>query len=204
MSSIKYLFLDNRMLLSKFFMAGVGAMVLFSGSCWEENGFIGGILFMLGTVLAGIAAVGRMWCSVYISGYKRKSLVTTGPYSMCRNPLYLFSLLGAVGVGLVTKTLSIPLTIFILFAVYYPLVIRREESDLVERHGEAFREYRRRVPAFIPSFSLLEEPEEYSIIPGSLRRRFIDSLWFMWLVGLIALIEELHRHNIIPVYFRLY
>jgi len=204
MSSIKYLFLDNRMLLSKFFMAGLGAVILFAGSCWEENAFIGGILFMLGTVLAGISAVGRMWCSVYISGYKRKSLVTTGPYSMCRNPLYLFSLLGATGVGLATKTFSVPLTIFILFSVYYPLVIRREEKDLTERHGEAFREYCKRVPAFIPSFSLLEEPEEYTIRPEFLRKRFIDSLWFVWLVGLIALIEELHRHDIIPVYFRLY
>jgi protein-S-isoprenylcysteine O-methyltransferase Ste14 len=201
---IKKTLAKNRIKLGQLFMAVLGIAILFTDSRWEEKGMTGGILFLFGAVLAGIATVGRMWCSVYISGYKKEVLVTAGPYSMCRNPLYFFSLLGAVGVGLATKTISVPFVIFVLFMVYYPFVIRREEERLARLHGVSFEEYRRKVPRFFPSFSLYKEPEEYAIKPGFLRGRFLDSLWFVWLIGMLGLIETLHRHNIIPVYFRLY
>jgi len=201
---VKKALAKNRVKLGQLFMAALGIAILFTESRWEEKGVTGGILFLFGAVLAGIATVGRMWCSVYISGYKKEVLVTTGPYSMCRNPLYFFSLLGAVGVGLATKTFSVPFVVFVLFMFYYPFVIRREEERLTRIHGRHFEEYRRRVPRFLPSFSLYKEPEEYTIKPGFLRGRFLDSLWFVWLIGMLGLIETLHRHNIIPVYFRLY
>jgi protein-S-isoprenylcysteine O-methyltransferase Ste14 len=201
---VKKALAKNRIKLGQIFMAALGIAILFTESRWEEKGVTGGVLFLLGAVLAGIATVGRMWCSVYISGYKKDVLVTTGPYSMCRNPLYFFSLLGSVGVGLATKTLSVPSIIFVLFMVYYPFVIRREEERLTRIHGKRFEEYCGRVPRFFPSFSLYEEPEEYAIKPGFLRGRFLDSLWFVWLIGILGLIETLHRHDIIPVYFRLY
>jgi protein-S-isoprenylcysteine O-methyltransferase Ste14 len=193
-----------RIRLGQLFILGFAAVILFTGSYWEENNIVGGILFLIGTILASIAAVGRMWCSVYISGYKKDLLVTTGPYSMCRNPLYFFSLTGAVGVGLATKTFLIPFIIFILFAVYYPLVIRREEARLTRIHKNDFEDYREKTPRFIPSFSNFEEPEEYTIKPGFLRGRFTDSLWFVWLIGILALVESLHRHGVVPVYYRLY
>ncbi|MBI5410004.1 MAG: isoprenylcysteine carboxylmethyltransferase family protein [Nitrospirae bacterium] len=198
------LFAVMRIRLGQLFMAGLGVVILFTGSRWSENGIAGGVLFLVGATLAGLATVGRMWCSVYISGYKKDTLVTTGPYSMCRNPLYFFSLLGAVGVGLATRTLTIPAIIFIAFAVYYPVVIRREEQRLLGIHGKRFEEYCKKVPRFIPSFSSFTEPEEYVIKPKFLRGRFSDSLWFVWLIGIIALIESLHGHGIAPVYFKLY
>jgi protein-S-isoprenylcysteine O-methyltransferase Ste14 len=201
---VKKALAKNRIKLGQLFMAALGIAILFTDSRWEQTGVTGGALFLLGALLAGIATVGRMWCSVYISGYKKEVLVTTGPYSMCRNPLYFFSLLGAVGVGLATKTISVPFVIFVLFMVYYPFVIRREEERLTRLHGVRFEEYRRKVPRFFASFSLYKEPEEYVIKPEFLRGRFLDSLWFVWLIGVLGLIETLHRHNIIPVYFRLY
>lgn len=194
----------GRVKAGQFFIVVIGVLLLFTDSRWEENSSAGGGLFLVGAILAGVATVGRMWCSVYISGYKKDSLVTTGPYSMCRNPLYLFSLIGAVGVGLATKTITIPIIVFLLFAVYYPVVIKREEKRLTGIHGRNFEEYRKRVPRFIPSFSSFREPEEYTIKPGFLRKRFTDSLWFVWLIGLIALTEALRRHGVVPVYFRLY
>ncbi len=193
-----------RVRLGQFVILCLGIVILFTGSYWEDNSVVGGVLFLIGAILAGIATVGRMWCSVYISGYKKNLLVTTGPYSICRNPLYFFSLMGAVGVGLATKTFAIPLIIFILFALYYPFVIRREEKRLAGIHHEAFENYRRKTPRFIPSLLNFGEPEEYTIKPGFLRGRFTDSLWFMWLIGLLALVESLHRHSIVPVYWKLY
>ena len=54
--------------------------------------------------LAGFAAVmtavlGRVWCALYIAGRKNAELCQDGPYSFVRNPLYVFSFVGAVGVA---------------------------------------------------------------------------------------------------------
>lgn len=70
----------------------VTAALLVSSSAWEaKSPLVCGVLFLLGTILVGIGSLGRMWCSLYIAGYKREQLIADGPYSMCRNPLYFAS-----------------------------------------------------------------------------------------------------------------
>ena len=57
-----------------------------------ETARIAGLLLMAG------AALGRVWVSAFIAGSKDQRLVTTGPYALCRHPLYALSLLGGIGV----------------------------------------------------------------------------------------------------------
>lgn len=155
-------------------------------------------------MLAGIASLGRLWCSLYISGHKNNTLVTVGPYSMCRNPLYFFSLVGAVGVGLATETLSVPLIAVVFFSLYYPVVIRSEEARLARLHGEKFESYVRTTPSFFPRLSNLKEPEEYHVKPVIFRNNLFHALWFIWIIGILELIESLHEAGILPMYFMIY
>jgi protein-S-isoprenylcysteine O-methyltransferase Ste14 len=105
--------------ISRIFVVALALVIAFSKSAWEsESPFLTAILFMIGCVLVGIASLGRLWCSLYIAGYKTDVLVTEGPYSMCRNPLYFFSLLGAVGVGLASETFTLPVALFLIFTIY--------------------------------------------------------------------------------------
>ncbi|KPK90382.1 MAG: hypothetical protein AMJ94_09550 [Deltaproteobacteria bacterium SM23_61] len=186
-------------------MVALFLIIAFSTSAWERYGPIVSVtLFFLGIIMVGIASLGRLWCSLYIAGYKTDRLITQGPYSICRNPLYFFSLIGALGVGFASECFLIPFVIFISFCAYYPLVIKKEEAELLKLHKNEFESYLRRVPKFFPKISNLLEPEEYIVRPIIFRRHIFSALWFIWLVGILEVIEELHELRILPVIFNIY
>lgn len=194
-----------RIRISQIFAGLLVVLICVSSSLWEDKApFVTTVLFLFGAVLVGIASLGRLWCSFYIAGYKTDHLVTQGPYSMCRNPLYFFSLLGSLGVGLASETLLIPLVILIAFVGYYPLVIKSEEAELIRLHKSEFEIYLKEVPRFFPKISLLREPEEYVAKPIVFKRHMFNALWFIWLIGILEIIEELHELKVLPTIFKIY
>jgi len=192
-----------RIPISRLFVAVLIVLILFSANKWEET-YVASILFACGCFLVAIASVGRLWCSLYIGGYKKKVLITEGPYSMCRHPLYFFSFLGAVGIGLSTETFLITFVISFGYAIYYRFVMHSEEAVLLKKHGDAYRNYRDATPAFFPRLSLLREPETYTVNPQIFRKHAFDALWFMWIVGIIEIIEVFHDLGALPVIFKIY
>lgn len=155
-------------------------------------------LGLIGLLLASLGAFGRVWSSLYIAGHKSSELVDKGPYSVTRNPLYLFSLLGAVGLGLASCNPVVLLSLLAAFLFYYPGVISQEEKKLLAKHGAPFEEYLARVPRFLPQPSLFEQPEYITTIPGPVTTAFGDAVWFI--VGYIVLriVVWLHVFNILP------
>ena len=193
-----------RIPISHIFAVILLIIILFSSSRWEGIFIVGSIYFLVGCILVGIASLGRLWCSLYIGGYKNSTLVTTGPYSISRNPLYFFSLIGAVGVGLATETLVIPFVIIILFLIYYPSLIKSEEKRLLSLHGDRFKEYCANTPSLYPKLSLLEEPETYTVNPRIFRKNIFSALWFIWLMGILEIVEALHETGVLPIYMKIY
>jgi protein-S-isoprenylcysteine O-methyltransferase Ste14 len=193
----------RRTLISRLFSIIVVVLLLISESRWEGDSY-DGIIFFAGTILVAIAIVGRLWSTVYIAGYKSDTLVTVGPYSMCRNPLYFFSLLGMIGVGLASETFTIPLLMILFYAIYYPFTIAYEERKLAKIHGNAFTEYCKTTPRFFPSFKLLNEPAEYKVNPVIFRKSMFDATWFLILVGIMEMAESLHETSILPAILKLY
>jgi protein-S-isoprenylcysteine O-methyltransferase Ste14 len=192
-----------RIPLSRFLAIAMILFILCSHSKWEGS-FVAVLLFTVGCFLVVIASLGRLWSGLYIAGYKTKVLIMEGPYSMCRNPLYFFSLLGAIGVGLATETFFIPFIIFSAFAIYYPYTMRSEEADLLQRHGNAYKTYLDVTPAFFPKSSLLQEPETYMVNTRIFRKHILDAVWFMWLFGIIKIIGTFHDMGLLPAIFNLY
>ena len=194
-----------RIHISQIFAVLLVVLIFLSRSLWEDKApLVTTVLFLLGAVLVGIASLGRLWCSVYIAGYKTDHLVTQGPYSMCRNPLYFFSLIGALGVGFASESILIPLLILIGFVTYYPLVIKREEAKLAKLHKNEFESYFKKVPGFFPKISYLTEPEEYIVKPVVFKRHMFSALWFIWFMGILEIIEELHELKVLPTIFNIY
>ena len=188
-----------RLPVSRLASAVAVVFLLLSTNRWETGGAgTATALFTLGMFLVAIGSLGRMWCSLYIAGYKDQVLITQGPYSLTRNPLYFFSVFGALGVGFCTETFTFPALLLAVMVLYYPLVVRKEERRLRERFGRDFDDYARRVPAFFPNFALFSEPETYLVKPVVYRRHMFSALWFVWIVGLLELAEGLKELGWMP------
>jgi Phospholipid methyltransferase len=82
--------------------------------------------------------------------HKQKILTTTGPYGYTRNPLYLGSAILTLAAAVASRSWISAAILGIYFAVFYSIVMRREEAELRQHHGAAFDEYARSVPLFFP------------------------------------------------------
>ncbi|HEX8428293.1 isoprenylcysteine carboxylmethyltransferase family protein [Hymenobacter sp.] len=116
----------------------------------------GGGLLVAGLVLAVLALRGydlgefAGWRYVrHGSGAGAGPLRTTGLNAVVRHPLYLGILVGLTGWVLLHPTL--PWLVFGSCAAAYVVVgVQLEERKLVSQFGEAYQEYRRRVPQLFP------------------------------------------------------
>ncbi|TGS89835.1 isoprenylcysteine carboxylmethyltransferase family protein, partial [bacterium M00.F.Ca.ET.177.01.1.1] len=75
------------------------AALLFGQSTFPPDTPVHESIEMFGVLLIFLGIVGRLWSTLYIGGRKSSEVVTGGPYSITRNPLYVFSTVAAAGVG---------------------------------------------------------------------------------------------------------
>jgi protein-S-isoprenylcysteine O-methyltransferase Ste14 len=126
---------------------------------WEANHVafltIGCVLLLCGMSLAAWA----MWLFHSIGlgtaapWDPPQRLVVAGPYRHVRNPMLssVFIIQAAQALLLNSWAIFILLIVFVIAnMLYFPLV---EEKRLEKRFGEAYREYRRNVPRWIPRLS---------------------------------------------------
>ncbi len=192
---------QHRTQLSKFFAVTLFVLVVISAHSWSDTSIVDTAMEFVGLALIIAGSFGRIWSYLYICGRKTDELVIIGPYSITRNPLYLFSLIAAVGVGLASENILVLGLIVLVFGLVYPIVIRSEEKELVLRHGKAFQEYAHTVPRFIPKTFVIQQPEHYKVHVHLFGRVFFDAMWFVWLFILMEVIEKLHEAKVIPVLF---
>ncbi len=176
--------------------------VLFSDSSYRESQLYE-FLELVGYVLIVFATLGRIWATVYIGGRKDEELCQDGPYSISRNPLYLFSLLGAVGIILSAQKLTL-LAIILPFFVYYYFVIRGEETRLLHFFGQEYADYSKRVGRILPTFKTYTSQESFTVYPKVLFRSMIHASIFMWIFMLLEILEYCKdRTALIPTLFTL-
>ena len=77
-------------------------------------------------------------------------LNTTGPYSLCRNPLYVGNALMWAGSVLYARSGWLALAVGFSFWLVYERIVYAEEEFLRERFGAAFTEWAAVTPPFLP------------------------------------------------------
>jgi protein-S-isoprenylcysteine O-methyltransferase Ste14 len=180
------------------------AMLSVSASAWPDGEAVDLVMSNLGFVLLVVCAFGRVWSSIFIAGYKNDRLITDGPYSLVRNPLYVFSFIGAVGLGLSAESLMVTGLLILPFLVWYPILVVEEERHLAERHGEAWQAYVAATPRFLPALRRPSQPASYAINTKQVGRAFLDAVWFpLAALGLQGL-EALHVAGQLPTIYHLW
>lgn len=77
------------------------------------------------------------------------TLIVSGMHQYVRHPLYLGTFLAIWGLFLIIPVLSLLLSNFIITG-YTLIAIRFEETKLISEFGDAYVQYRKRVPAILP------------------------------------------------------
>ena len=169
--------------------------ILFIRPYFEATAF-GGLLEQIGVILVIACVLGRCWAMLYIGGNKNDTLVTTGPYSLCRHPLYVFSVMGVTGFGFMVQSLIYTAVLAAVTSAILLHTARKEEGYLADRFAADYVSYRNRTPRFLPlNFRAFQaEPVVHVNVP-SLRRCFWDAAFFILAIPTLELVEWLHDVN---------
>jgi protein-S-isoprenylcysteine O-methyltransferase Ste14 len=177
--------------------------LLFGQSVFPPDTTVHETIEMVGVLLIFLGIVGRLWSTLYIGGRKSEEVVSGGPYSMTRNPLYVFSTMAAAGVGAQMGSVLATLGFGLLCAVAFHIVILREEKYLKGIFGVPYEAYMARVPRFIPNLSLYDEGDTGSFRPKLLLNTLLDGLVFLAAMPFFESIDAMQQSGVLPVLFRL-
>lgn len=130
---------------------------------WREGGNLWAQLF--GTQLAHVVAMVIGYAIVFsgatmvAEGWRiihqvrnTGELATDGVYARVRHPQYTGLFLIVFGEGIVHWPTIVSVLAFPVIVVAYTVLARKEERQMLEEFGDAYREYQQRVPMFIPAF----------------------------------------------------
>ncbi len=111
---------------------------------WELAITITGVLsFCLGAAI-------RLWAASHICARKGLHVVNTGPYSICRNPLYWGTMLMVSAFPFLMRSPVLAVSMVPIILLYVFAVVPVEESVMASRHGATYAEYCRTVPRWLP------------------------------------------------------
>ncbi|MEO5760967.1 MAG: isoprenylcysteine carboxylmethyltransferase family protein [Vicinamibacteria bacterium] len=118
-----------------------GALALFFAQPDHDSLVAGGSLALAGQLI-------RIWASGHIE--KTLKLATGGPYAHTRNPLYVGSVLMALGLLAAAQHPISVLAGLLYLGVFYPYIIREEAKFLRGKFPDEYSAWAKAVPIFFP------------------------------------------------------
>ncbi len=116
---------------------------------WKANPHFGPFhLLSFAVIGGGFWLIAAAWRLLYVA-QQRHALATTGPYARVRHPQYVGFVLVLLGFLIQWPTL-LTLAMFPVLVWMYVRLARQEEREALAQFGETYKEYERRVPAFVP------------------------------------------------------
>jgi protein-S-isoprenylcysteine O-methyltransferase Ste14 len=176
-------------------------LTIFSRPQLAETKFVNVVFEQVGLLLILAGIFGRLWSILYVGGRKNKQLVTTGPYSMTRNPLYFSSMLSIAGVCMLFGSVFIMLLFPVIMFCVFIYTAKREAGYLQHLFGSQYDNYARNTPLFWPKFSRIQNDREVIISTSTLVSTFRDALLLIALIPLSELLDYLHGNGYLVARF---
>jgi protein-S-isoprenylcysteine O-methyltransferase Ste14 len=117
---------------------------------------------------------------------------TTGIYSVVRHPLYLGNYLMWLGAAATTRSPWFVATMTLIFWLYHERIIFAEEAFLERTHGEVFRDWAERTPAFIPRLKLWNASSLPFSLRHAIRREYLGAFGLVSTFAVLDHIEDWH------------
>jgi protein-S-isoprenylcysteine O-methyltransferase Ste14 len=136
------------------------------------------ISLAVGLPLSGCGLALRAWAAGHLA--KDQRLATSGPYSFTRNPLYLGTLITALGLAAAARSTGLAFLFAALFALVYLPAIELEEQHLTEILA-GYTEFAARVPLLIPRWPAQFGPDSFSAALYRKNREYQALIG--WLIG---------------------
>lgn len=192
----------KRLVIVKFLAAVAIALLLVSGSMWNDAVMLRAVLETAGVLFILVCIFGRLWSTLYVGARKNSELVVEGPYSVTRNPLYLFSTIGVFGIGLLFGSIVVALFLAGMSYLVFSITAKKEAAFLRTQFAPDYLAYETSTPQFWPDLRLFHTPAEVTFSPQVLWRAFGDSLYFLAVIPMIKGVELLQIAGYLPVLLR--
>lgn len=120
---------------------------------------LGLILYGLGlsAVLVAQGSMGKSW-RIGVDPSERTGLVTEGPFSLVRNPIFTAMLAVTVGLAMLVPSVVAFTSVALLLASLELQTRVVEEPYLLRTHGASYTSYAARVGRFLPAIGRLGNP----------------------------------------------
>lgn len=141
--------------------------------------------FLLGLPLVLLGEALRVWAGGHLT--KLTGLAISGPFALCRNPIYIGTFLMTAGYLVMCNQVSLLILGMALFWLFHGGAIAYEEKLLRDKHGEDYIRYCERVPRFIPRLHLDLGDKRFSVTLLIENCEYIAVLSAAVIVGLFAL-----------------
>jgi protein-S-isoprenylcysteine O-methyltransferase Ste14 len=189
----------NRVAILRMAVIPVVLLAAFVSPPWSVGSAVSFSLQSVGYVMlvAGLAI--RIWSVIYIGGRKSRQLVCDGPYSLCRNPLYMGTFVIAIGASLCLENLLMLAAVLTIFLPVHVAAARLEESHLLELFPQQYPSYLHQVPRFWPRLRAYHSDDVLTVPLRSIRRVAFDTFAFLMLPLAKDFLDLLHRQGTLPV-----
>jgi protein-S-isoprenylcysteine O-methyltransferase Ste14 len=119
---------------------------------YGETGMMISMILGYAIAFAGIGIFMEGWRELH-AARKEDRLITDRLYGLVRHPQYTGLFMAIFGEGIVHWPTIFSVALFPIIVFAYYLLARSEERKVEEQFGDEYREYRSRVPMFIPRWS---------------------------------------------------
>jgi len=186
-----------------FILGPAAAISLFSVPLANDDAWLHVAIQAVAWMMFLAGASLRFWATLYVGGRKERELVTDGPFSLCRNPLYVGSLLLGVSAALFLESPVFLVAVLAVATVYMAATVPVEEGVLRTIHGEQYDAYCRRVPRYWPRELKVYSPASISVDVHRLWLECARAARWIWLPILGAAFTHLRAVGWWPKIFPL-